>query len=315
MRRYLPEQFNKEDQSLHKIGKLKQALTDGEILEAKVIKCTKDLELVVSFGYGLTGTIPFEEFEFSISGKPTRNSAVLSKVGRCVCFKVKGIVKDKKTGQLDIKLSRKAAQEECYNEYISKLQPGDIIDAKTTYIEDYGAFCDIGCGITALLPIDNVCVAHVPKLKTYMKYASKLKVVVKKIEGWRITLTHRELLGTFEEEVAHYSVGDTAEGVVRNVESYGVFIQLRPNLVCLAEPREGVKCDDVVSVYIRYINHDKMKVKANIVGINNDAKLDTHFEYHIPECGYLEKWKYSPDKSEKVVETEFNRSKPESVAE
>ena len=57
---------------------------------------------------------------------------------------------------LRLLLSRRAAQEKCREEFICKLSPGDVIDARITHMEPFGVFADIGCGIVSLLPIDAI---------------------------------------------------------------------------------------------------------------------------------------------------------------
>ena len=54
-------------------------------------------------------------------------------------------------------------------------------------------------------------------------------------------------------------------GVVRSVESYGIFIELAPNLAGLAEYREGVRPGDGCSVYIKSIIPQKMKIKLVLI--------------------------------------------------
>ena len=81
------------------------------------------------------------------------------------------------------------------------------------------------------------------------------------VENRRITLTHRELLGTWEENAALFAAGETVRGIVRSVEPYGVFIELAPNLSGLAENREGLTPGTPVSVYIKSILPQRMKIK------------------------------------------------------
>ena len=50
----------------------------------------------------------------------------------------------------------------------------------------------------------------------------------------RFVLTIRELLGTWEENAAGFTVGETVVGIVRSVEEYGTFIEIAPNLAGLA---------------------------------------------------------------------------------
>lgn len=57
----------------------------------------------------------------------------------------------------------------------------------------------------------------------------------------RVSLSHKELLGTWEENAALFSPGETVSATVRSVESYGIFVELTPNLAGLAEPKAGVR--------------------------------------------------------------------------
>ena len=98
-----------------------------------------------------------------------------------------------------------------------------------------------------------------------------IRAVVKSIENGRITLSHKELLGTWEENVALFSAGETVAGIVRSVEPYGIFVELSPNLAGLAESREDVIPGQQASVYIKSILPARMKVKLVII--------DT-FDYH-----------------------------------
>lgn len=81
----------------------------------------------------------------------------------------------------------------------------------------------------------------------------------------RITLTHRELLGTWEENAAVFHVGDTVPGIVRSVEDYGIFIELTPNLAGLTEPRPGVRPGQHAAVTVKSLNPARMKVKLILV--------------------------------------------------
>ena len=49
----------------------------------------------------------------------------------------------------------------CKADYLDTLQPGDILPCTVTHIEPFGAFCDVGCGISALLPIDCMSVSRI----------------------------------------------------------------------------------------------------------------------------------------------------------
>ena len=76
-------------------------------------------------------------------------------------------------------------------------------------------------------------------------------------QNLRVSLSHKELLGTWEENAALFSSGETVSGIVRSVEHYGVFVELAPNLAGLAEPKDGVKVGQQASVYIKNLIPDE----------------------------------------------------------
>lgn len=303
---YLPEQFAKRIGG-YRITDIKQAIESEEILEANVIKCDKDLNTQIQLGNNLIGVIPADEFEYSIDGRPMKSVAVLSKVGKSVKFKVMSAFKGT-DGIYKIELSRKMAQKECYENYISKLELGQVIDARVTYVESYGAFCDIGCGITALLPIENICISRVANPSRDLKAMRNIKAVVKSIIDGKITLTHKELLGTWSEEASKFQAGDTVTGTVRVIEDYGVFVELTPNLVGLADVYPDISAGDEVSVYIKSIIPDKMKIKLLIINKNDRHTGSLHFNYKLPQNGFIYDWYYSPKECSKKFETHIERN-------
>ena len=93
----------------------------------------------------------------------------------------------------------------------------------------------------------------------------KAAVKTKDRQTGRISLTHKELLGTWEENASHFNAGETAAGIIRSVEPYGVFVELAPNLAGLAEWCDGVYPGQSAAVYIKSIIPEKMKIKLVIV--------------------------------------------------
>ena len=138
---------------------------------------------------------------------------------------------------------------------------GDIIDAKVTHLEQFGAFVDIGCGIISLIPIDMISISRISHPKDRFYVGQNIKAIVKSIDENRISLTHKELLGTWEENVASFEAGETVSGIIRSVEEYGIFVELTPNLAGLAELKSGVSPGQQASVFIKSMLPDKMKVK------------------------------------------------------
>lgn len=281
---------------------LREAAEQNTILEARASLCDSSHNLSVELGC-MKGIIPREDGALGIRDGSVRDIAVISRVNRPVCFTVTDIITDE-NGDKTAVLSRENAQRICMKNYISGLRRGDIIDARVTHLENFGAFADIGCGIAALLPIDAISVSRIEHPRERFYPGMDIKAVVKSIENGRISLSHKELLGTWEENAAAFYPGETVTGIIRSVENYGAFVELAPNLAGLAESKENLTAGMKASVYIKSILPGKMKIKLIII--------DT-FEYNYnpqkPKYFYsgnhMNRFLYSPEGCRKVVETVF----------
>jgi len=299
---YLNTPENKEH--TQSLAGLEYSFATGLTLEGRVCLCDSMHNLIVELG-PYKGIIPKEEALMCLPGESVRDIAVITRVGKAVCFKITDIIKS--GTEVNIILSRRKAQEECFEKYIKKLSAGDIIDAKITHEEPFGCFCDIGNGIISLLSIDCISVSRIlhPRDRFYVGQ-SILAVVKNEVDDYgRITLTHKELLGTWEENAGRYSAGETAAGIVRSIEPYGIFVELAPNLAGLAEWREGVEEGQCAAVYIKSIVPEKMKIKLVIVDSYNGEKTLKKHEYFIND-GHLDTWRYSPDCCDRIIETVFS---------
>ncbi len=283
--------------------RLTEAAARGEILEAPVILCDNSHNLTVNLGC-MRGIIPREEGALGIAEGKTRDIALISRVGKPVAFQVQSVNLGS-DGRPYAILSRREAQRRCQNEYLSLLKPGQVIPARVTHLDHFGAFCDVGCGIAALLPIDSISVSRISHPSDRFRTGDDIRVVVKSRDVLgRITLSHKELLGTWEENAACFSLGETVSGIIRSVETYGVFVELTPNLAGLAEPHPGAKIGQNASVYIKNLLPDKMKVKLIIIDAFPGEPIHSPAEYFYTG-NYLPRWRYSPESSDKLVETVF----------
>lgn len=282
---------------------LQEAMLHQVALEARALVCDADHNLIVDLGC-MRGLIPKEECAIGIREGMTRDIAIISRVNKPVSFLVTGIRKEA-SGELLALLSRKQLQERCQELYIQPLIPGDIISGRVTHLEPFGCFVDIGCGIVALIPINAISVSRISHPKDRFEVGQDIFAVVKGIEpDGKVCLTHKELLGTWEENAAEFSQGETVAGIVRSIEPYGIFVELTPNLAGLAEPKEDVRVGQHASVYIKGLLADKMKCKLIIVDhFDADYKARPH-EYHIT-CPHIDYWQYSPDSCSRVIETIF----------
>ena len=218
---------------------LGEAVRKGSILEARASLCDASHNLCVDLGC-MRGIIPREEGALGMKDGSVRDIAVISRVNRPVCFVVSRIETDE-SGEQRAVLSRAEAQRKCLENYISHLERGDVVPARITHLETFGAFADIGCGIAALMPIDSISVSRIEHPRDRFTVGMDIRAVIKSIENGRISLSHKELLGTWEQNAAGFAPGETVAGIVRSVENYGAFVELTPNLAGLAESRDGVR--------------------------------------------------------------------------
>ncbi len=294
--------FSENKRSMSSLAALAEAQMKETVLEAPVIMCDTEHNLIVDLGC-IKGIIPRNEGALGIADGTTRDIALISRVGRTVCFIITAFKSDAQGKTVAI-LSRRRAQELCREYMLSTLACGDIVDAKITHLESFGAFCDIGCGNVALLPIDAISVSRISHPKDRFCTGDNIKAVIKSIsDDGKITLSHKELLGTWEENACEFSAGQTVTGVIRSVEDYGVFVEITPNLAGLAEPKENVKVGQQASVYIKSILRDKMKIKLIIID-SFDSSYSPEIKYFIPENRITE-WDYSPKNCYKQITTKF----------
>lgn len=310
MNRYLPEgcyiTTPQNHEGIGSIEGLERALLNGLILEAPAILCDHTFGLHVALGGGLRGRMPREETQMTFGAEPIKDIAILTRVGKPVCFKVIGF---EEVGNEKIAiLSRRAAQEECLLHYTDTLCPGDILQAKITHLENFGAFVDIGCGIISLLSIDCISVSRIAHPSERLSVGESIYCVMKARDTkGRIYVSQRELFGSWEENAANFSPGQTACGIVRSVESYGIFVELAPNLAGLAEYRADVNEGQSAAVYIKSILPDKMKIKLIIIDAGSTPAYHTPKRYYIdPQTtAHINSWIYSPPGAKRRIETVF----------
>lgn len=292
---------------------LERAMTRGEILEGVATVCDSEMRLHVDLGC-MRGIILPGEAVLCRAGEARKDIAVVSRVGKPVAVKVQGFAEQ--GGELIALLSRRAAQKDCLENRLLRLTPGDILTGRVTHMEPFGAFLDIGCGLSSLLSVDCISVSRIAHPRDRLSVGMLLPVAVKSVdrESGRIAVTLRELLGTWSENAAKFAPGQTVTGIVRSVENYGAFIELAPNLAGLSEVRDAEQFETMralighaVAVYIKSINPERMKVKLVVVDPAPCRMpprapvifLDTDHTQH------LDRWVYSPIVCSRMVETVF----------
>ncbi|MBQ9131661.1 MAG: 30S ribosomal protein S1 [Clostridia bacterium] len=292
---------------------LERAMNGGIILEGIVTLCDSDLCLHVDLPCA-KGIIEPEEAVYCRAGEERKDIAIITRVGKPVAFMVIGI--ETADGVPTARLSRRLAQQACMQTYLSMLRPGDILPARVTHLEPFGAFLDIGCGISSLLSVDCISVSRISHPRDRLRPGMPLSVAIKSIDRntGRIYVTLRELLGTWEENAACFEAGQTVTGIIRSVESYGVFVELAPNLAGLAELRNEnaedirAKIGHTAAVYIKSIVPERMKIKLVLIDTSCSDPLPRQIHYYVDPAvtPHLSHWLYSPPGSHKIIETCFD---------
>lgn len=282
---YVPEGVNAAAPSA---DDLRRGMGSNEIFQAMCVKCDEFHNLHLQLK-DTRAIIPREEAALGIREGSVKEIAILSRVGKWVCFQALGF--DSRGTAI---LSRRAAQAEAKHYFLNTLRPGDIIPAVVLNAAPFGVFCDIGCGCTALMRIDRCCISRLSTTAEYFSPGQRICAAVLSVddaEGF-IHLTGRELLGTWEENAALYRPGQTVTGFARSIMPYGVFIELTPNLSGLAEPAVPVAQGDPVSVYIRSIQPERHKLKLTVLERLTEP-VGPQLNYFITQ-GHINKWEYYP---------------------
>ena len=264
--KFIPEGWNTKDKILTK-EKLINAMNDNSIIQGRVISCDDNYNLYLENIDGLNVMIPREEIEAIYTDKNgyTKPNICSSKVNKLVQFQVDDFLEEKNT----VVLSRKKVGLQAISWVKNDLKPGDIVNGIVTNIRPFGVFVEIGGGISGLLHIEDISVARIKNPKERFKIGQKINIMIKSIdrENNKIDLTYKELLGTWEDNVQNFKEGTIVKGIVRDKEKLGrgIFIELKPNLVGLAEPDFKVEYGQEVHTFVKKIVPEKKKIKLVLV--------------------------------------------------
>lgn len=252
--KFLPEGWKRES-----------LIETNDILQGIVEECDESYNLHVKLDNGMTGIIPRNEIEavnIDENGFPKTNLCI-GKVHKYVQFKVKG-----KDGD-NLCFSRRDVQKDVLDYVKNDLKIGQTIKGIVKNITPYGAFVDIGGGIVGLVHIEDLSVARIKTPFERVKIGQKLNVVVKYIdrETGRVNLSYKDTLGTWEENAQNFMVGMKIKGIVRETEKNknGIFIELAPNLVGMAEYKEGLNYGEQIDIFIKKIDYGKKKIKLVVL--------------------------------------------------
>lgn len=294
-RPYLPEGMNQSYRenaaALQSLNEIRSAVREGTPLEVCAERCDNRHDLHGTLA-GFPAVIRREDAVSSRISGAGKEIAVLSLVGKPVCCTLSGIASDPDDGTV-LLLQRRLLQEQALAYLLDSLSEGDVIPAVITSLSPMGAFADIGCGVIALLPIRQISVSRICHPRERFVPRQQIFAAIESIDRTqgRFLLTHKELLGTWQENAALFHAGDTVVGVVRGVKSYGVFVELTPNLTGLAEPDDSLHDGDEVAVLIKALLPEKQKVKLHIISVLGSCSQCAPLRY-FRRSGNILGWDY-----------------------
>lgn len=262
--KFIPEGWESTNDELNR-NSLQKALSNGEILQGYVNECDSNFNLHVDLGNNLTGIIPRNELEaVNVDEYGFCNPSICkNKVNNYVQFKVKEFSNN------NIILSRKRVQEEVLDWAKENLKTGTVVKGIVKNIRKFGVFVEIGGGVVGLLHIEDISVSRIKSPEERFSIGQKIDVMVKSIdrENNKIVLSYKELLGDWDENIKGYNEKTVVEGIIKESDKFknGIFVELKPNLVGMAEYKEGFEYGQKVNVYIKKIIKDRKKIKLLII--------------------------------------------------
>ena len=140
-----------------------------------------------------------------------------------------------------------------------ELKEGQIVNARVSGMQPYGAFVEMEDGKSGLVFIEDLSVVRIKSPKDRVKIGQEIQC--------KVNLSYKDCLGTWEENVKNFQEGMTVKGIVRDTEKNknGVFIEITPNLVGMTEYNENLQYGQSVDVCIKKIQPEKKKLKLTII--------------------------------------------------
>jgi small subunit ribosomal protein S1 len=181
----------------------------------------------------------------------------------------------------NVVLSRRAVLEderkEQRQQILDRLNPGDVVDGQISNIVDFGAFVDLD-GMDGLIHISELSWSHVNHPSEVLEIGQDVKVKVLDIdrERQRISLGLKQTQSDpWQQVLETYNEGDTVEGKVTKVVTFGAFVEIMPGvegLVHISElaqhhvenPREVVSQGDLVEAKIIEVDAERRRLSLSL---------------------------------------------------
>ena len=255
---------NKKNYSLEQLEQIKR---EQKVVDIYITDIDESLNMLGIIGKDIKAIIPREESS-SIVGDDglVEEKHINNKKGKILHVCIKDIINN--NDNIELVVSKKILELKVRKWMYMHLKPGMKLKGVVVSTSDYAAFVDVGGGVTGILKLENISDILLQKASDALKIGQRIEVVVKKYDRdtGRIELSYKEILGTFEENISKFKEGDIVDGIVRNRIKSGIFVEIAPNVVGLAEHINGIEYGQKVLVSIKRIIPEKKKVKLVIIG-------------------------------------------------
>lgn len=118
-------------------------------------------------------------------------------------------------------------------ESLTTLSVGKVVRGTVEKVQDFGAFVEIGAGITGLLHVSNISHQRVEDPTTVLKEGDVVEVEILKIEdgGKRISLGKKQLEAhPWDGIEERFAEGRVVEGTVTRLAEFGAFVEIAPGV-------------------------------------------------------------------------------------
>lgn len=255
-----------EKYTLEELEKIKK---EEQVVDVLIEDIDESYNMIGRVGVNIKAIIPRNEASSVVSEEDglVETKHIVNKKGKVLHTCIKDII-DMGDGTFELVLSKRQLELKVRRWMYMHLKAGMKLKGIVISITDYAAFVDVGGGVTGILKIHDATDVGIQSLNDVFKIGQRVNVIVKKFDRdtGRIELSYKEILGTFEENIKKFKEGDIVEGIVRGRIKTGVFIELKPNLVGLAEHVNGIEYGQKVLVSIKRIIPEKKKIKLVIIG-------------------------------------------------
>ena len=251
------EQEKAYDNTLNKVN-------DREVVDGTVIAMNKR-EVVVNIGYKSDGIIPMSEFRYNPD----------LKIGDTVEVYIEN--QEDKKGQLVLS-HRKARASRSWERVNAALESQEIIKGYIKCRTKGGMIVDV-FGIEAFLPGSQIDVKPIRDYDVFVGKTMEFKVVKINQEFKNVVVSHKALIEAELEQqkkeiISKLEKGQVLEGTVKNITSYGVFIDLGgvDGLIHItdlswgrvSDPHEVVELDQKLNVVILDFDDEKKRIALGL---------------------------------------------------